>query len=62
MVKATAAKVIAHEDANRFISNVDSGAGAMAKTDVGRVRVSIHLFNDEEDIDTLIDFLAAVQL
>jgi selenocysteine lyase/cysteine desulfurase len=30
--------------------------------DVGRVRVSIHLFNDEEDIDTLVDFLATVQL
>ena len=29
--------------------------------DVGRVRVSIHLFNDEEDIDTLVDFLATVQ-
>ena len=30
--------------------------------DVGRVRVSIHLFNDEEDIDTLVDFLATVRL
>ena len=29
---------------------------------MGRVRVSIHLFNDEEDIDTLADFLTTVQL
>ncbi len=30
--------------------------------DVGRVRVSIHLFNDDEDIDTLVDFLATDQI
>lgn len=28
--------------------------------DVNRIRVSIHLFNDEEDIDTLVEFLKTV--
>ena len=30
--------------------------------DCGRIRVSIHLFNDDDDIDTLVDFLATAQL
>ena len=51
----------AHHDPKGIVDRA-AAENILVWGDVGRVRVSIHLFNDEEDIDTLVDFLATVQL
>ncbi len=51
----------AHADPRKLVDRA-AAENILIWGDEGRVRVSIHLFNDEDDIDTLIDFLATVRL